>query len=152
MKGRNQLMGVRIPLTPLCDYMDCIFCKIVKGEIPCYKVYEDDKILAFLDIKPKNPGHTLIMPKKHYRWVWDVTEIGELFMSVKKIADALRKAMNTHYISSAIEGDEISHAHIHLIPRFKDESRDKYILHPSNTKEISKEEMERIAEKIRNSF
>ena len=66
---------------------DCLFCKIVAGEIPCQKVYEDDKFLAFLDIKPQSPGHTLLIPKTHYRWVYDVENYSEFW---EKASAALR--------------------------------------------------------------
>ena len=92
--------------------MDCIFCKIVKGEIPSYKVYEDDKFLAFLDINPLSPGHTQIIPKTHYQFVWDVPNAGEYFEVAKKIALAQRKAFDKEVIWSRITGEEIPHAHI----------------------------------------
>ena len=65
---------------------DCIFCKIVKGEIPCFKVYEDENFLGFLDINPLNPGNSLLIPKEHYRWVIDVPKFGQYFEIAKKIA------------------------------------------------------------------
>ena len=105
---------------------NCIFCKIVRGEIPAYKVYEDDDFLAFLDINPRSPGHTQVIPKKHFRWVLDIpvaTEakagepnIGELFEVVKKVALAQQKAFNTDFILSKIIGDEVEHAHIWVFP------------------------------------
>jgi len=95
---------------------NCIFCKIVKGEIPCYKVYENDKFLAFLDINPQSPGHVQVIPKEHHRWVWDVPQTGEYFEVCKKIAQAQRKAFNTDWILSKIVGDEIQHAHIWVFP------------------------------------
>ena len=67
--------------------MDCIFCKIVAGEIPSHKVYEDSDYLAFLDIRPLNPGHTLVVPKKHYRWVWDDPDIGKYYQAVGRVAN-----------------------------------------------------------------
>lgn len=94
----------------------CIFCKIVAGEIPAYKVYEDENFLAFLDINPQSPGHTQVITKKHYRWVWDVPNAGAYFEVVKKIALAQRKAFDTDFILSKIIGDEISHAHIWIYP------------------------------------
>ncbi len=81
---------------------DCIFCKIVNGEIPSNKVYEDEKFLAFLDINPLSPGHTQVIPKEHYRWVWDVPNIGEYFEVVKKIAKAQKKAFNVERVRSQI--------------------------------------------------
>jgi len=127
---------------------DCVFCKIVKGEIPSYKVYEDEKFIAFLDIKPRNPGHTLVIPKEHFRWVWDVPYLGEYFEVVGKIANAIRKAMNTQWVVALVIGEEVPHAHIWLIPRFKNDGHGGSI-ELSNIKEISKEEMEKIAQKIK---
>lgn len=95
---------------------NCIFCKIVKKEIPAYVVYEDDNFLAFLDINPQSAGHTQVIPKKHYRWVWDYENVGEYFEISKKIALAQRKAFNTDFILSKIMGDEIPHAHIWVFP------------------------------------
>lgn len=98
---------------------NCIFCKIIKGEIPSHKVYEDENFLAFLDINPQSPGHTQVVPKKHYRWVWDTPNVGEYFEVVKKIALAQRKAFNTDFVLSKIVGDEVEHAHIWIFPNSK---------------------------------
>lgn len=105
---------------------NCIFCKIVRGEIPAHKVYEDDNFLAFLDINPQSPGHTQVIPKKHYRWVWDVPAAAEAkageptieryFELARKIALAQQKAFNTEWILSKIIGDEVEHAHIWVFP------------------------------------
>ena len=95
---------------------DCLFCKIVKGEIPAYKVYEDNNFLAFLDINPQSPGHTQVITKKHYRWVWDVPNAGEYFEVVKKIALTQRKAFNTDWIIEKIVGEDIFDAHIWVYP------------------------------------
>ncbi len=104
---------------------DCIFCKIVKGEIPANKVYKDDKFLAFLDINPLSPGHTLVIPKDHYRFVWDVPNAGEYFEVTKKIAKAQQKAFGTDVIWSKIMGDEVFHAHIWVFPHAKLAQGDK---------------------------
>ena len=95
---------------------DCIFCKIVNKEIPSFIVYEDSDFLAFLDIHPQSPGHVQVIPKKHYRWVWDVPNIGDFFEIVKKVALAQQKAFNTKWIISKIVGDEVEHAHIWVFP------------------------------------
>ncbi|MEX2013768.1 MAG: HIT domain-containing protein [Parcubacteria group bacterium] len=106
---------------------NCIFCKIVNGEIPSYKVYEDENFLAFLDIHPQSPGHTQVIPKKHFRWVWDIPSeadepssakatAGKYFEVVKKIALAQQKAFGTDFILSKIIGDEVPHAHIWVFP------------------------------------
>jgi len=103
--------------------MDCVFCKIIKGEIPAEKVYEDENYLAFLDIHPLSPGHTLVIPKKHYRWVWDLPagrqvspNAGTYFETTKKIAQAIQKTFGTEQVFSKIIGDEVFHAHIWLFP------------------------------------
>ena len=101
------------------DDPNCIFCKIVKEEIPSYKVYEDENFLAFLDINPQSPGHTQVITKKHYRWVWDVPNAGKYFEVVKKIAKAQQKAFGTDFILSKIIGDEVEHAHIWVFPNSK---------------------------------
>ncbi|MHB8860439.1 MAG: HIT family protein [Minisyncoccota bacterium] len=94
----------------------CIFCKIVAGEIPAHKVYEDDTYLAFLDIRPLSPGHTLIIPKAHYRWVWDVEDQGSYFEVVRKIAKALQKISGTDEVHMKVIGEEIEHAHVWVFP------------------------------------
>ena len=95
---------------------DCIFCKIVNKEIPADIVYEDNDFLAFLDIHPESPGHTQLIPKKHYRWVWDVPNVGTYFEIAKKIARAQQKAFDTEWIMAKIIGDEVAHAHIWIFP------------------------------------
>lgn len=100
---------------------DCIFCKIANKEIPSHTVYEDDHFIAFLDIHPESPGHVQVIPKKHYRWVWDLPEngpggIGNYFEIAQKIAKAQRKVFDTEWILSRIVGDEVPHAHIWVFP------------------------------------
>ena len=108
---------------------NCIFCKIVNKEIPSYTVYEDENFLAFLDIHPQSPGHVQVIPKKHYRWVWDLPSevlqneslkggptIQKYFTIVHKIALAQQKAFDTEMILCRITGEEISHAHIWIFP------------------------------------
>ena len=95
---------------------NCIFCKIVKGEIPSHKVYEDKNYLAFLDINPQSPGHTQLITKEHYRWVWDIPNVGEYFEVAKKIAKAQQKAFGTDFVLAKIVGDEVEHAHIWIFP------------------------------------
>ncbi|MEK7116919.1 MAG: HIT domain-containing protein [Patescibacteria group bacterium] len=95
---------------------NCIFCKIANKEIPAYIVYENDDFLAFLDINPQSPGHVQVIPKKHYRWVWDVENAGKYFEIVQKVAKAQQKAFDTDWILSKIVGDEVEHAHIWIYP------------------------------------
>jgi histidine triad (HIT) family protein len=107
---------------------ECVFCKIAKGKIPCFKIYEDKDFLAFLDINPWVEGHTLVIPKKHYRWVWDLPGdlAGKYFAVVNKIANHYRKVLNIEFIMSWIYGWEVPHAHIHLFP----DARGKVAFYP----------------------
>jgi len=95
---------------------DCIFCRIVNGEIPSYKVYEDDHFLAFLDISQFTRGHTLVIPKKHYEFVWDVVEIGNYINVAQKVAQHYR-TLGYKYVDSLSFGRAVQHAHIHLVPQ-----------------------------------
>ncbi len=104
---------------------ECLFCKIVKGEIPSDKVYEDSNFLAFLDINPRNPGHALVIPKKHYETLFDMpdNETGDMLLMVKKIAAAVKNTMKADGISigqsnGRAAGQVISHMHFHVIPRY----------------------------------
>ncbi|OGF27622.1 hypothetical protein A2331_04375 [Candidatus Falkowbacteria bacterium RIFOXYB2_FULL_34_18] len=126
---------------------DCVFCKIVKGEISSYKIYEDDSFFAFLDISPRNLGHTLVIPKKHYRWVWDVENIGNYYEVVKDIANAIKRACNTDYIVSTVFGEDVPHAHVWLIPRYKNDGHGDAI-DLENVKKFSESEMKNIAKEI----
>lgn len=130
---------------------DCIFCKIANGEISCHKVYEDQNYLAFLDINPLNPGHTLVIPKKHFRWVWDVNKFGDYFEIVKKVVLGLEKAVDTDWVISVTVGVHISHAHVHLIPRHKGDGHGGFI-NTKMAKKIPEREMKKIAEQIRKSI
>lgn len=94
---------------------DCIFCKIVNGDIPCFKIYEDENYIAFLDISQFVPGHTLIVPKQHYKYIWDVEDIGEYFKFAKSIADHFQ-SLGYQYVDTLTLGRMIPHAHIHLVP------------------------------------
>jgi histidine triad (HIT) family protein len=103
----------------------CIFCKIVNKEIPANIIYEDADFLAFLDIRPLSPGHILVIPKKHYRWVWDVPNVGEYFEVVRKVGLAQQKAWSQPAIHCKIVGEEIEHAHIWVYPDPKNTKGDK---------------------------
>jgi histidine triad (HIT) family protein len=128
---------------------DCIFCKIVKGEIPCYKVYEDANFLGFLDINPRNLGHTLLIPKKHFRWVDDVQPYDLFWQTAKKLSVTIQKTTNCTTVSKVVIGLDVPHAHIHLIPRFSDSTASDFGL---DIKKISPEQMNNIAQKISDSF
>lgn len=100
---------------------DCIFCKIVKGSIPSYKIYEDENYLAFLDISQFTRGHTLVIPKKHYRFVWDIEDINGYYLIVKKIANHYKNQLGFKYIDSLVFGRMVPHAHTHLLPHNGDD-------------------------------
>jgi len=121
---------------------DCIFCKIVSGKIPCYKVYEDDLFIGFLDIKPLNPGNSLLIPKTHYRWVFDVPEFGRYFETAKKISMATIPIVKVETVSLLTLGFEVPHAHIRIIPRFEHDQH----THGIDTLAITKQTKEQMAE------
>ena len=126
---------------------DCVFCKIVAGQIPCYKVYEDDNFLGFLDIKPLNPGNSLLIPKIHYRWVTDVPIFGQYFEIAKKIALVTQQVVKSDYTTFVTFGTEIEHAHIRIIPRFYDDLHHEGIS-TQNIVKIAPAEMKRISSDI----
>ncbi|MBI4136689.1 HIT domain-containing protein [Candidatus Roizmanbacteria bacterium] len=123
---------------------DCIFCKIVNREIPSYNIYEDADYFAFLDIYPRVKGHTLLIPKKHYHWVYDVPNFGGYWEKAKLISDAMQKALKPEFITFVTHGLEVPHAHIHILPRQKGET--SFV---PEQKKLSKEEMGKIAEELR---
>jgi len=130
---------------------DCIFCQIVKGKIPCYKVYEDKDFLGFLDIQPLTKGNSLLIPKKHYRWVDDVSDFGQYFQTAKKISLATQKALGSYATCYITLGFEVAHAHIRIVPRFKNKKDDQQqeMLDLKIIQNYSKQEMQEIAEKIK---
>ena len=101
---------------------DCIFCTIVKGESPSYTIYEDDQFFGFLDIFPRVVGHSLLIPKDHHRWVYDVPDFGAYWEVARRIAQASMEAMNPEFVSFITHGMEVPHAHIHILPRSKGEN------------------------------
>ncbi len=97
---------------------DSIFTRIVKGEVPCNKVYEDELTLAFLDINPVQPGHTLVIPKKQVEFVWDLDDITyqALMATSKKVATRVKEVLRPAYVGEQIVGVDVPHAHVHIIP------------------------------------
>lgn len=97
---------------------DSIFTKIIKGEIPSYKIYEDEQAYAFLDIHPSVPGHVLVVPKKQVEFLWDLD--GETYTAVmtavKKIALHLRETLGVPFVGEKVVGVDVPHAHVHLVP------------------------------------
>lgn len=132
---------------------DCIFCKIASGEIPSHKVYEDSDVFAFLDAKPINPGHTLVIPKEHYKDLYETPDeiLKKLSVAVKKVALSVKKGLSPDGINIGMNnepaaGQVVFHAHIHVIPRKKGDNLKHW---PGQ--ELSKEKQEEILEKIKSS-
>jgi histidine triad (HIT) family protein len=130
--------------------MATIFSRIVAGEIPCYKVAEDNRFYAFLDINPLAKGHTLVIPKQETDYLFDLDDqlLADMMIFSKKVAQAIEKAIPCKRIGVAVLGLDVPHAHIHLVPlnAESDISFSKPKLQLPNT------EMEAIAEKIRTEF
>jgi len=108
---------------------DCVFCKIVAGEIPCTKVFEDGLCLAFMDIGPISPGHTLLIPKAHYETIHQMPadEAAHLARHIPSLAAAVQKAVRAEGINvlqnnGRCSGQEVFHVHVHLIPRWPEDS------------------------------
>ena len=106
--------------------MDCIFCKIVAGDIPAHKVYEDERSLAFLDIRPASRGHTLVIPKEHAADIYDIRpeSLAATMLCAQTVARLLRAklnpdGMNVFQNNGAAAGQEVFHYHLHLVPRWK---------------------------------
>lgn len=132
---------------------DCIFCKIVRGEIPSHKVYEDEHALAFLDSKPTTPGHTLVIPKKHFANIFDIDDetLAQTMRAVRLVAPAVRDAMFAHgvHVNSnhgAAAGQLVFHLHFHIVPRHE---RSEFAFWPHQDGAI---DTPAIAEKIRQEF
>ena len=97
---------------------DSIFTKIIKGEIPCYKIAEDDRFIAFLDVYPIKKGHTLVVPKAQIDYLFDLDDslLSDLMIFAKKVAQKMERAISCERIGIAVIGLEVPHAHIHLVP------------------------------------
>lgn len=130
--------------------MSSIFTRIINGEIPCYKIAEDDNYFAFLDIFPLAKGHVLVVPKEEVDYIFDIddTTLGGMMVFAKKVALAIGKAVPCQRVGVAVIGLEVPHAHIHLVPLNKvsdiDFSRPKL--------KVEKEELEAIAQQIRQNL
>lgn len=133
---------------------DCIFCKIVRGELPGEKVYEDEDTFAFLDRKPVNPGHTLVIPKKHSDNLYeaDNDSLTATMMTTRKIAIAIKKALgadgiNVHINNDRGAGQVVFHLHLHVIPRHNGDGRELW-----RGKDPETDTTPTIAEKIRSAL
>ena len=131
---------------------ECIFCKIIKGDIPADKVYEDENHLAFLDINPINPGHTLLIPKEHHKDIYALPDsvLSGIAPIAKKIAIAVKQAVDAEGINIGMNNEKaagqlVPHAHLHIIPRFSNDGH----LH-WHGKPYTENEAQATAEKIKN--
>ena len=130
--------------------MATIFSRIVAGEIPCYKVAEDEQFFAFLDINPLVKGHTLVIPKREVDYIFDLKdeELAAMHVFAKKVALAIGKAFPCKKVGMAVLGLEVPHAHIHLIPM----QSEKDMLFSNPKLQLSAEEFAEVVEAIRNAF
>lgn len=131
---------------------DCIFCLVASGKISCHKVFENDDFVGFLDISPVVEGHTLIIPKKHFRWVHEVTEFGKFWEAAQKVAKAQIKILKAPTVIFATAGIEVPHAHIHVLPMPK-KGAGEYLPGIESAKRISmsSSQLQEIAAKLRSS-
>jgi len=130
---------------------DCIFCKIIRGEIPSDKVYEDENVFVFLDIHPVNKGHTLIIPKKHSTNVYDIEaeDLSNVIKTAQKIAITLKQVLNMdgvniHMNNEKSGGQAVFHTHIHVIPRYADDG----LVHWGSRGAYAEGEAKELAQKI----
>lgn len=130
---------------------DCVFCKIAKGEIPCDKVYEDADTFAFLDINPINPGHTLVIPKKHFNNILDTPPeiFSKVMLIVQKLSKPIMKITKAEGLGIGINngkaaGQVVNHLHVHIMPRFDNDGYKSW----ERTKPISKQDTEGLSQRI----
>lgn len=128
--------------------MPTLFTEIVKGEIPCHKIAEDENYLAFLDIRPLNPGHTLVITKKEINYIFDVDDelLGGLLPFARKVAKKIEKVVECKRIGIMVAGLEVPHCHVHLVP-----IKSLGDLNFANAKASDAAELAKLAEKIRNA-
>ena len=127
-----------------------IFSKIIAGEIPSYKIAENDKFYSFLDINPVNWGHTLVVPKQETDYIFDIpdADLGEMMVFAKKVAKALKSVMPCRKIGATVLGLEVPHAHIHLVPLQKEGDMDFH----HKISDPDPERMREIADKVSAAF
>ncbi len=129
--------------------MECLFCNIVSGDPPSFKVWEDENFIAFLDIMPVNPGHILLIPKSHTEEVFDLSNdlYDGIFRVMKKLAEPLKRATSAKRIGVAIEGLEVPHVHIHLVPIYNNNE-----LNPLRARSASAEDLIKMQGILRGVF
>jgi histidine triad (HIT) family protein len=129
----------------------CIFCKIVAKQAPASVIYEDKAVLVFLDIRPLNLGHTLVIPKEHFVDIFDIpkTLLSQVYIAAQHVSPAIKKATNADGISiiqqnGAAAGQDIFHLHVHVVPRFERQKLPRF----SELKEVERPKLDEVAEKI----
>jgi len=129
---------------------NCIFCKLVKKEIPSRVIYEDNDFISFLDIFPVSDGHILIIPKEHVVWMQEASDqtVAGIFVFAKKLMLGIKKALKADYVQVNVTGTDIPHFHVHLIPRYLDDGFARY-----PTKEYEHDEhANRVAQAIQDAI
>jgi len=131
----------------------CIFCKIAHHEIPADLVYEDDHFVAFLDINPVKKGHTLIIPKDHYRWIQDLPDdrLSEAFILAKKMIKAIKSAFACQFTQLVVEGNEVPHFHISIVPGYEGQLNATFF-HEAYAVNESKEYVEKVKRALESGF
>jgi histidine triad (HIT) family protein len=131
---------------------DCIFCKIVSGEIPSYKIDEDDKTIAFMDINPWTRGHALVIPKEHSRNIYDVDpdDLAAIHKTGQRVAKRMRDRLNCEGINTLQSSEPVAmqtvfHTHVHVIPRYSDDG----LRLPAHPQPADQEELAALAEELR---
>lgn len=126
---------------------ESIFTKIIKGEIPCYKIYEDVGNFAFLDVHPKQPGHVLVVPKKQVNHIWDLPDkdYKELMDAVKKVGQQVRKVLKPERVGIQVEGLGVAHVHVHVFPFSTEE---EFLAIPDRSKEPNHKALSEMAKKL----
>ncbi len=134
----------------------CIFCKIVKGEIPSEKIYEDEFVMAFMDISPANKGHALVIPKEHYETMLDIPEklLEKVASGTKKVAGAMVDGLSVEGFNvlnnnKSVAGQVVDHLHFHIIPRFEGDGVDMSFPHTKYDEGEMKEYAEKIMKHIK---
>ncbi len=139
-------MNLKKFVLELIKYMPTIFTKIIRGEIPCYKVAENESHIAFLDINPVAKGHTLVVPKREIDYVFDLPDelLADTMRFAKQVAGAIDRSFNTVRTGVIVDGREVPHAHVHLVPIYKEGQS----VSLKNKLSFSEQEMKQIAEAI----
>jgi histidine triad (HIT) family protein len=132
----------------MSDTLECIFCKIVREELPKFTLYEDESYLAFLDVFPRVKGHALVIPKDHHRWVYDVPDFGAYWEVAKTVGEKLQQSLGSECITYVTMGNEVPHAHIHILPQ-QTNKVEGFTL--SSVVDMSKDEMAKLALEITNA-